>query len=197
MRGVVTSASRIKWSVRDRSMSCSSPGQPRMWRCRGRCRRSTRLFKRLSGFARLIIFDKRGTGMSDKVEDGFSLEARMDDVRAVMDAAGSERAAIVGVSEGVPMSVLFAATYPDRVGAMVLYGGLARMLWAPDYPWGTPEAEYLQEIADERSRFGRARGQTRSSRDRGLPMPAVTRSPRWRDISATERARAPTRRSTG
>ena len=110
-----------------------------------------RLFERLGSFARLIIFDKRGTGMSDKVEDAFSLEVRMDDVRAVMDAAGSERAALVGASEGVPMSVLFAATYPDRVGAMVLYGGLARMLWAPDYPWGTPEAEYLQQIADERS----------------------------------------------
>jgi len=111
-----------------------------------------RLFERLGGFARLISFDKRGTGMSDKVEDSFSLEVRMDDVRAVMDAAGSERAAIVGASEGVPMSVLFAATYPDRVGAMVLYGGFARMLWAPDYPWGTPEVEYVQQIADERSR---------------------------------------------
>ena len=113
-----------------------------------------RLFKRLSGFARLIIFDKRGTGMSDKVEDAFSLEVRMDDVRAVMDAAGSERAAIVGVSEGVPMSVLFAATYPARVGAMVLYGGFARTLWAADYPWGYPEARYVQEIADDRSRLG-------------------------------------------
>jgi pimeloyl-ACP methyl ester carboxylesterase len=113
-----------------------------------------RWFTRLSGFARLIIFDKRGTGMSDNVEGGFSLEARMDDVRAVMDAAGSERTAIVGVSEGVPMSILFAATYPERVGAMVLYGGFARTLWAPDYPWGDSEAEYVQEIADERSRLG-------------------------------------------
>jgi pimeloyl-ACP methyl ester carboxylesterase len=108
------------------------------------------LFERLASFARLIIFDKRGTGMSDRVEGAPPLETRMDDVRAVMDAAGSERAAIVGASDGVPMSILFAATYPERTGALVLYGGFARWLWAPDFPWGTPEAESLQQIADER-----------------------------------------------
>ena len=108
-------------------------------------------FERLASFARLVIFDKRGTGMSDRVDGATTLEARMDDVRAVMDAADSKRAAIVGASEGVPMSVLFAATYPERTGALVLYGGFARTLWAPDYPWGTPEAAYLQQIADERA----------------------------------------------
>ena len=156
-----------------------------------------RWFKRLSGFARLIIFDKRGTGMSDNVEGGFSLEARMDDVRAVMDAAGSERTAIVGVSEGVPMSILFAATYPERVGAMVLYGGLARTLWAPDYPWGDSEAEFVREIADERSRLGQP-GILEEIARSGSPNAGsmLRRSPRWRDISAMARARAPTRRST-
>lgn len=113
-----------------------------------------RLYERLSRFARLIVFDKRGTGMSDPVGAGSPLEIRMDDVRAVMDAAGSQRAAIMGISEGAPMSVLFAATYPDRTGALVLYGGAPRTLWAPDYPWGDPEATYLQEIIDSRARAG-------------------------------------------
>jgi pimeloyl-ACP methyl ester carboxylesterase len=109
-----------------------------------------RLFERLSAFARLIIFDKRGTGMSDRVDPGSPLEIRMDDVRAVMDAVGSRRAALMGVSEGVPMSLLFAATHPERVGALVCHGGLARTLWAPDYPWGVPEADYQRMTLDER-----------------------------------------------
>ena len=90
--------------------------------------------RRLASFSRLISFDKRGTGMSDRVTGAPSLEVRMDDVRAVMDAAGSERAAVLGVSEGGAMSILFAATYPDRVWALVLDGSVARSLWAPDYP---------------------------------------------------------------
>jgi pimeloyl-ACP methyl ester carboxylesterase/class 3 adenylate cyclase len=96
--------------------------------------------ERLSSFGRLILFDKRGTGLSDR-DVGFpTLEQRMDDVRAVMDAAGSERAALFGHSEGGNMSILFAATYPERTLALVLFGTFARRLWAPDYPWGaTPE----------------------------------------------------------
>ena len=81
---------------------------------------------RLAGFSRLILFDKRGTGLSDRVAGIASLEERMDDVRAVMDAAGSERAALFGMSEGSPLSLLFAATYPQRVQALVMYGGYAR-----------------------------------------------------------------------
>jgi class 3 adenylate cyclase len=108
------------------------------------------LLERIESFARLIIFDKRGTGMSDRPQDVPTLETRMDDVRAVMDAVGSDRAAIISASEGVPMSLLFAATYPERTGALVLYGGVASMLSAPDYPWGVTEAAYLQAIADER-----------------------------------------------
>jgi len=96
----------------------------------------TRFLQRLASFSRLIVFDKRGTGLSDRVTEIPTLEQRMDDVRAVMDAAGSERAALFGISEGGPMSVLFAATYPERTLALVLYGTIARGSWAPDYPWG-------------------------------------------------------------
>ncbi|MDX8468763.1 alpha/beta fold hydrolase [Mesorhizobium sp. VK23B] len=87
----------------------------------------SRLLKRLSAFSRLILFDKRGTGLSDRVDPHHlpSLETRMDDVRAVMDAAGSGRAAILGASEGAPMAMLFAATYPVRTRSLVLYGGYA------------------------------------------------------------------------
>lgn len=87
----------------------------------------TRLLSRLSAFSRLILFDKRGTGLSDRVDANAlpSLETRMDDVRAVMDAAGSTRAALLGASEGAPMAILFAATYPERTRSLVLYGGYA------------------------------------------------------------------------
>src|SRR5262245_6376283 len=85
---------------------------------------------RLASFSRLIRFDKRGTGLSDRVGGMPTLEQRMDDVRAVMDSVGSERAALFGVSEGGPMSVLFAATYPERTSALVLYGTYARRSWA-------------------------------------------------------------------
>ncbi|MFO0993496.1 MAG: adenylate/guanylate cyclase domain-containing protein [Hyphomicrobiales bacterium] len=94
---------------------------------------------RIGSFARLIRFDKRGTGLSDRVGDIPTLEQRMDDVRAVLDAAGSKRAALMGISEGGPMSVLFAATYPERVSALVLYGSIARGAWADDYPWGSKQ----------------------------------------------------------
>jgi pimeloyl-ACP methyl ester carboxylesterase len=100
------------------------------------------ILEEMASSSRLIFFDKRGTGLSDPVDAGTPLEVRMDDVRAVMDAVGSERAAVIGVSEGGPMSILFAATYPDRAWALVLYGTYARELWAHDYPWGMPEAEY-------------------------------------------------------
>src|SRR5436305_4973181 len=105
-------------------------------------------FERLSSFSRLVIFDKRGTGLSDPVSEVPTLDQREDDLRAVMDAAGSERAALFGVSEGGPMSVLFAATHPDRVSALVLHGAMGRTTEAPDYPWASP-AEALRESAAE------------------------------------------------
>jgi class 3 adenylate cyclase len=88
----------------------------------------TQFGRRLSSFGRVITFDKRGQGLSDRMSDAPSLEQRMDDVRAVMEAIGSKRAALMGFSEGCPMSVLFAATYPERVSHLVLYGGFARAL---------------------------------------------------------------------
>ena len=102
------------------------------------------LLRGLAGHARLLVFDKRGTGMSDRVAGVPTLEERSDDIRAVMDAARSDRAALFGVSEGVPMSVVFAASHPESVTALVLYGGMARMLWAPDYPFGETERAYRQ-----------------------------------------------------
>src|SRR5207245_3604792 len=94
-------------------------------------------FERLASFSRLILFDKRGTGMSDPVPELElpTLEQRMDDVRAGMDAAGSERAAIFGASEGGNMSMLFAATYPARTNALATFGCTAKRIWSPDYPW--------------------------------------------------------------
>ncbi|HET8568838.1 MAG TPA: alpha/beta fold hydrolase [Candidatus Limnocylindria bacterium] len=91
-------------------------------------------------FARVIFFDKRGTGMSDRPSGIPTLEERIDDIRAVMDAAQSQRAHILGVSEGGSMACLFAATYPDRTRSLLLYGTRPRWTRAPDYPWGpTPE----------------------------------------------------------
>jgi class 3 adenylate cyclase len=106
--------------------------------------------ERLASFARLIRFDKRGTGLSDRSVGLPDFETRMDDVRAVLDAVGSERAALFGYSEGGPMSILFAATYPERTRALVLYGTYAKRLWSDDYPWAaTPDeriaiAEHLE-----------------------------------------------------
>src|SRR2546423_2157616 len=105
-------------------------------------------FERIGSFARLILFDKRGTGLSDPVPSVPTLEQRVDDVRAVMDAAGSERAALFGISEGGPMSVLFAATHPERATALILYGAMARTTEAPDYPWASP-ADALRESVQE------------------------------------------------
>lgn len=97
--------------------------------------------RRLASFSRLILFDKRGTGLSDRVAELPTLEQRMDDVRAVMDAAGSERAALFGISEGAAMCALFAATYPERTAALAIYGGYAKRLWDPEYPWAPTPAE--------------------------------------------------------
>jgi pimeloyl-ACP methyl ester carboxylesterase len=90
-------------------------------------------FERLGSFARVILFDKRGTGMSDPVppDELPTLEQRMDDVRAVMDAVGSERAAVFGASEGGNMSMLFAATYPERTVALATFGCTAKRVWSP------------------------------------------------------------------
>ena len=106
-----------------------------------------RFYLRLASFSRLILFDKRGTGLSDRVppDDLPTLETRMDDMRAVMDAVGSERAAVLGHSEGGTMCALFAATYPERTRALVMVGSAARTRWAPDYPIGAAD-DALDEL---------------------------------------------------
>jgi class 3 adenylate cyclase/pimeloyl-ACP methyl ester carboxylesterase len=97
--------------------------------------RHARFLERLGSFARLIRFDKRGTGLSDRPSTLGGIDSRMDDVRAVMDAAGSERAALLAYWEGGPMAAVFAATYPQRISALVLFGTFARRTRADDYPW--------------------------------------------------------------
>jgi class 3 adenylate cyclase/pimeloyl-ACP methyl ester carboxylesterase len=104
---------------------------------------------RLASFARVIHFDKRGTGLSDRVKKIATLEERADDIRAVMDAAGSARAVIMGVSEGGSMGVMFAASHPDRTLGLVLYGAHARGLWAPDHPWAGTEEEARRWLAEQ------------------------------------------------
>jgi class 3 adenylate cyclase len=108
-----------------------------------------RFRRRLASFSRLILFDKRGTGMSDRVPEANlpTLEQRMDDVRAVMDATGSERAALFGQSEGASMAILFAATYPERTTALMTFGGFASRMRHPDYPWA-PTSEQRQAFYD-------------------------------------------------
>ena len=106
-------------------------------------------YQRLASMGRLILFDKRGTGLSDRVspERLPDLETRMDDVRAVLDAVGSRRAVVLGFSEGGSMSTLFAATHPDRTHALVLVGTFPRMMRSPDFPMGHTEDVYRQRFA--------------------------------------------------
>jgi class 3 adenylate cyclase len=112
------------------------------------------ILHRLASFGRLIVFDKRGMGLSDRTARLPTLEERMDDVRAVMDAAGSEHAALIGISEGGPMSLLFAATYPERITAQVLWASFARNLWAPDYAIGFDPAQAERAYALIEKRWG-------------------------------------------
>ena len=106
-----------------------------------------RFLERLASFSRLILFDKRGTGLSDPVPTPATLEDRVDDLRAVMDAAGAERPALLGVSEGGAMTMLFAAQHPERVRALVLYAAAPRLARAPDYPCGA-DPERMKGMLD-------------------------------------------------
>jgi pimeloyl-ACP methyl ester carboxylesterase len=99
---------------------------------------TARFLRRLASFARVVVFDKRGQGLSDRPAYPPTLEESMDDLRAVLEAAGCDRPAVFGISEGGPMSMLFAATYPERVSSLILYGTYARMVRSPDYPLGVP-----------------------------------------------------------
>ena len=110
---------------------------------------------RLASFSRLIILDRRGTGLSDPIAQLPTLEQRMEDVRAVMDAASSERAALFGISEGGPMCTLFAATYPQRTSSLVLYGTIAKGSPAPDYPWRPTNEEAEEGLKELERNWGR------------------------------------------
>jgi pimeloyl-ACP methyl ester carboxylesterase/DNA-binding winged helix-turn-helix (wHTH) protein len=139
-----------------------------------------RFLLRLASFARLILFDKRGTGLSDRVpiNELPTLEQRMDDVRAVMDAVGSERAALCGVSEGGPMCSLFAATYPEKTLALVMIGTYAKRIRDDDYPWA-PTPEHRQEFFEEmREQWGGPVGLEERA-------PSVANDPQFRQWWAT------------
>jgi len=114
------------------------------------------VLRRLASFARVIIFDKRGTGMSDTVPEGElpALEVRMDDVRAVMDAAGSQKAILLGHSEGGNMATLFAATYPERTEGLILVSSYAKRIWSEDYPWAPNPADREEEIKQVEETWG-------------------------------------------
>jgi pimeloyl-ACP methyl ester carboxylesterase len=115
-----------------------------------------RFLERLASFSRLILFDKRGTGMSDRVSNDRlpTLEERMDDVRVVLDAVGSESAALLGHSEGGSLCALFAATYPERSRAIVLVGSFARRIRTDDYPWAPTLEERLESIKEVERDWG-------------------------------------------
>jgi len=108
----------------------------------------------LARFSRVLLFDKRGSGLSDPVRQVPTLETRMDDIRAVMDAAGSERAVLWAAQEGSRIALLFAATYPERTSALVCYDPTARGLWAPDYPLAPTEEDWRSELREIHDRWG-------------------------------------------
>jgi len=113
--------------------------------------------KHVEGMAesgRVLLFDKRGSGLSDPVRQVPTLETRMDDLRAVMDAVDSERAVLWAAQEGSRIALLFAATYPERTSAVILYDPTARGLWAPDYPWAATDEEWRHELREIRDRWG-------------------------------------------
>jgi pimeloyl-ACP methyl ester carboxylesterase len=110
--------------------------------------------ERLAGFSRLITFDRRGTGLSDRLREPATLEVRMDDVRAMLDAVGSERAVLFGTFEAASVCMLFAATYPERASGLALYNPVARGTWAPDYPWRPSLEEWLEDTKELVAEWG-------------------------------------------
>ncbi|MET0623886.1 MAG: alpha/beta fold hydrolase [Pyrinomonadaceae bacterium] len=139
-----------------------------------------RFLTRLASFARLILFDKRGTGLSDQVplSELPTLEQRMTDVQAVLDAVGSKRAALLGVSEGGPMCSLFAATHPERTVALAMIGTYARRVWSEDYPWAPTEEERADFLDEIRRNWGEPVGIAERA-------PSVAGDPQFREWWAT------------
>ncbi|WP_027576478.1 adenylate/guanylate cyclase domain-containing protein [Bradyrhizobium sp. WSM1743] len=131
----------------------------------------TDFLRRLAMFARVVTFDKSGQGLSDRAFGVPSLEQRMDDIRAIMDDIGSTRAALLGCSEGAPISVMFAATYPQRTSHLILYGGFARFTAAPDYPFIRTEKELARRVEDIVAHWGTG---TLAS---NISLPSLARTP--------------------
>ena len=136
--------------------------------------RYSQWLERLASFARVIVFDRRGTGLSDRILSLGSFEETMGDIGAVMDAASSEHAYVWGGAEGGPQCILFAATHPDRVHGLVLYASYARRRWAPDYPWGFPDEMIEQAEGAYEQRYGRTPLGIR------LAAPSLADDPRFR-----------------
>jgi class 3 adenylate cyclase len=133
----------------------------------------------LASFARVLVFDKRGTGMSDPVTEVSTLETRMDDIRAVMDAAGSERTATFGAGDATPLCALFGATYPERTTALILYGATPRFVRSPEFPWLPTRAEQERTIDEIYA--------SRLAGDRGIEPPgAKDRAPSRTDEQIAE-----------
>ncbi|HXN91149.1 MAG TPA: alpha/beta fold hydrolase [Candidatus Sulfotelmatobacter sp.] len=120
-----------------------------------------RFLNRLASFSRVILFDKRGCGMSDRVHPLPTLEQRMDDVRAVLDAVGSQKAALLGISEGGVMSALFAATYPERTAGLIIDGSYPSALRRPGYPWGVTEEQLEERFSRVKDVWGKVAGMDR------------------------------------
>ena len=116
-----------------------------------------RVMRRITSFARLITFDRRGSGLSDPFFGAPTLEEQMDDLLAVMDAAGAERVAVFGTLEGGPMATMFAATYPERVSALALYATFARATWAPGYEWAWPADVRRRRMEEQVEHWGEGR----------------------------------------
>jgi pimeloyl-ACP methyl ester carboxylesterase len=136
----------------------------------------TAFLRRLSSFARLITFDKRGQGLSDRVTDAASLEQRIDDVRAIMDETGSKQAVLLGFSEGSPMSALFAASYPDRVSKLILFGGYA-------------SASLPEEVREQRAKLWGTGGMIRAlDPDRASDPEAVSQIAKFERLSCSRGA---------
>jgi class 3 adenylate cyclase len=113
-----------------------------------------RMFRQIADFTRLILFDKRGVGLSDRNVGIPTLEDRMDDIRAVLEAVGSQRTVLFGTLDGAPLSILFAASYPEKTLALILWGGQARSLRAPDLPWAKTHEEWEAEIRRDEAEWG-------------------------------------------
>ena len=143
-----------------------------------------RYLQRLASFSRLVMFDKRGTGLSDRTGIA-TLEERMDDVRAVMDAVGLKRGVVFGTSEGGAMSLLFTATYPERVQALILYGAYPRQVAAPDYPEGISPEVAKGRMEALRTRWGQGIMASLMAPERVADPAFLDRHARWERLSAS------------